>query len=70
MFIPESRVKRKLRSGLFWVVRAAEKKNSQLQLLEVVFSTFCGQRNIFNSFKEYFSIRTKKLHNMKLRVRS
>ena len=32
-----------------------------MQLFEVIFSNFCEQKNIFN-----FSIRTKKLHNVKL----
>ena len=63
-------IKRKWSSGLFWAVGAAEKKKLptaiSMQLLEVVFSTFCGQKNIFKFFQKYFSIRTKKLHNIKL----
>ena len=35
------------------------------QLLRVVFSTFCWQKDIFKFFKKCFSIRTKKLHNKK-----
>ena len=34
---------------------------------EGVFSAFQGQKKVLNFFKIYFSIGTKKLHNMKLR---
>ena len=54
----------------FWAVLGSrgcrEKKLPtaiSMQLFEVVFSTFCGQKNIFKFFEKYFSIRTKKLHN-------
>jgi hypothetical protein len=37
-----------------------------MQLFEVVFSTFLGQKKDLKNFKKYFSIRTKKLQNIKL----
>ena len=47
-------IKRKLSSGLFWAVGAAEKKNLltaiSKQLFGVVFSTFCGQKKNFKIF--------------------
>ena len=57
----------------FWdvlVVGAAEKKLPtalSLQLFGEVFSTFCGQKIRLNFFKKYCSIRTEKLHNIKLK---
>ena len=57
----------------FWAVlgrRGCREKTLQtaisMQLFEVVFSTFCGQKHNLNLFFKYFSIRTKKLHNKKL----
>jgi hypothetical protein len=38
-----------------------------MQLFWVVFSTFCGQKKDLNLKKIYCSIRTRKLHNIKLR---
>ena len=58
----------------FWAVLGSqgcrEKKHLttaiSMQLFGVVFSTFCGQKKHFKNFKKYFSIGTKKLHNLKL----
>ena len=51
-------IKQKLTSGLFWAVGAAERKKLvtaiSMQLFEVVFSTFWGQKNILKFFKEIF----------------
>ena len=55
----------------FWAVGAEEKKNLPTaiskQLLGVVFSTFYGQKINLKFLKKYSSVRTKKLHNIKLR---
>jgi hypothetical protein len=57
----------------FWAVlgsRGCREKNLptaiSMQPFEVVFSTFCGQKTIFELKKKYFSIRINKLHNKKL----
>ena len=52
----EEFIKQKWSSGLFWAVGAAEKKNLptaiSMQLFGVVFSTFWGQKIIFNFFQK------------------
>ena len=37
------------------------------QLLKGIFSTFCGQKKVLKFFKKYCSVRTKKLHKIKLK---
>ena len=55
----------------FWAVLGSQgyRKNFptaiSLQLFGMVFSTFCGQKDIF--LKKYCRVRTKKLHGIKLR---
>ena len=57
----------------FWAVLGSrgsrEKKLPtaiSMELFEVVFSTFCGQKKYLKKFQKYFSIRTEKLHNIKV----
>ena len=50
-------IKRKWNSGLFWAVGAAEKKNLPTAISMQLFGVV---------FKKYFSLLTKKLHNIKL----
>jgi hypothetical protein len=57
----------------FWAVLGSRGRREKklptaisMQFFEVVFSTFCGQKNVFKFEKKYLSIRTKKLHNKKL----
>ena len=55
----------------FWAVlgsRGCREKNLptaiSMQLFEVVFSTFCGQKKNLRFLKKYFSVRIEKLHKM------
>jgi hypothetical protein len=38
-----------------------------MQLLGVVFSTFCGQKIILENFEKHPSVRSEKLHKIKLK---